>query len=225
MNNTPRALSLCIKNVVLVATLALTFAQTARAVIVINYQQTGADVTATLSGTIDAAWGAPFLPGEGFVYSGGLNDAFGGFGFSAVRIGYGSALSHDVFYLAGTTSLPAFSLTGTQIGGGVVQSGYDPGVFSVDIYPDSIYLVTPVGVRSVSTSIVWSNKQLSDFFSSGLPVLSDIYSASSEKLATLQIGNAGPGPSPIPEPGTWAAAALLAGGAGFMRWRKRAKVS
>jgi len=28
----------------------------------------------------------------------------------------------------------------------------------------------------------------------------------------------------VPEPGTWAAAALLAGGAGFMRWRKRAKV-
>ena len=32
------------------------------------------------------------------------------------------------------------------------------------------------------------------------------------------------GPAPIPEPGTWAAAALLAGGAAFMRWRKR-KVS
>jgi hypothetical protein len=29
----------------------------------------------------------------------------------------------------------------------------------------------------------------------------------------------------VPEPGTWAAAALLAGGAGFMRWRKRAKVA
>jgi hypothetical protein len=29
----------------------------------------------------------------------------------------------------------------------------------------------------------------------------------------------------IPEPGTWAAAALLAGGAAFMRWRKRAKVA
>jgi len=28
----------------------------------------------------------------------------------------------------------------------------------------------------------------------------------------------------VPEPGTWAAAALLAGGAGLMRWRKRAKV-
>jgi len=30
---------------------------------------------------------------------------------------------------------------------------------------------------------------------------------------------------PVPEPGTWAAAALLAGGAVFTRWRKRAKVS
>jgi len=29
------------------------------------------------------------------------------------------------------------------------------------------------------------------------------------------------GPEPIPEPGTWAAAALLAGGAAFMRWRRR----
>ena len=31
--------------------------------------------------------------------------------------------------------------------------------------------------------------------------------------------------APVPEPGTWAAAALLAGGAAFMRWRRRAKVS
>ena len=31
--------------------------------------------------------------------------------------------------------------------------------------------------------------------------------------------------APVPEPGTWAAAALLAGGAGFMRWRKRKQVS
>jgi len=30
-----------------------------------------------------------------------------------------------------------------------------------------------------------------------------------------------PGPEPIPEPGTWAAAALLVGGAAFMRWRRR----
>jgi hypothetical protein len=34
-----------------------------------------------------------------------------------------------------------------------------------------------------------------------------------------------PTPTAVPEPGTWAAAALLIGGAGFVRWRKRAKVS
>ena len=34
-------------------------------------------------------------------------------------------------------------------------------------------------------------------------------------------GDTGGGPEPIPEPGTWAAAALLAGGAAFMRWRRR----
>lgn len=32
-------------------------------------------------------------------------------------------------------------------------------------------------------------------------------------------------PAAVPEPGTWAAAALLAGGAAYMRWRRRAKVS
>jgi len=32
-------------------------------------------------------------------------------------------------------------------------------------------------------------------------------------------------PEPVPEPGTWAAAALLVGAAGYARWRKRAKVS
>ncbi|MEY3481327.1 MAG: hypothetical protein RIQ71_2102 [Verrucomicrobiota bacterium] len=36
---------------------------------------------------------------------------------------------------------------------------------------------------------------------------------------------AGMGAAAVPEPGTWAAAALLAAGAVIMRWRKRAKVS
>jgi hypothetical protein len=34
-----------------------------------------------------------------------------------------------------------------------------------------------------------------------------------------------PAGSTVPEPGTWAAAALLAGSAAFARWRKRAKIS
>jgi hypothetical protein len=47
--------------------------------------------------------------------------------------------------------------------------------------------------------------------------------------ATVQSGQSGqitgpaigPGGQPIPEPGTWAAMALLAGGAAFARWRRR----
>ena len=33
------------------------------------------------------------------------------------------------------------------------------------------------------------------------------------------------GAAPIPEPGTWVAMAVFAGGAAFARWRKRTKVS
>jgi len=44
-------------------------------------------------------------------------------------------------------------------------------------------------------------------------------------LATITSFEAPGGGAAVPEPGTWAAAALLVGGAGFMRWRKRAKVA
>jgi len=52
-----------------------------------------------------------------------------------------------------------------------------------------------------------------------------IFSGAYESTPNVAI-LAGASPSaPVPEPGTWAAAALLAGGAAFMRWRKRAKVA
>ena len=55
--------------------------------------------------------------------------------------------------------------------------------------------------------LIWAS-QFGD--SPGLPV-------------TLNISEAAP--AAVPEPGTWAAAALLTGGAAFMRWRRRAKVA
>ena len=54
-------------------------------------------------------------------------------------------------------------------------------------------------------------------------ILSGAYE--SEAGVAILAGAGGAGPAAVPEPGTWAAAALLAGGAGFMRWRKRATVS
>jgi len=42
---------------------------------------------------------------------------------------------------------------------------------------------------------------------------------------SILVGQTSAGPAAVPEPGTWAAAALLVGGAGLMRWRKRKQVS
>ncbi len=52
-----------------------------------------------------------------------------------------------------------------------------------------------------------------------------ILSGAYESTPNVAILAGAGGPAAVPEPGTWAAAALLAGGAGFMRWRKRAKVA
>jgi len=50
----------------------------------------------------------------------------------------------------------------------------------------------------------------------------EILSGAYEDQAGVAIlAGASAGPAAVPEPGTWAAAALLAGGAAFARWRKR----
>jgi hypothetical protein len=48
----------------------------------------------------------------------------------------------------------------------------------------------------------------------------DLWGPAQSTISSFEVGSAA-----VPEPGTWSAAALLAGGAGFMRWRKRAKVA
>ena len=42
-----------------------------------------------------------------------------------------------------------------------------------------------------------------------------------DEVGVAILAGQGAGPAAVPEPGTWAAAALLAGGAAFARWRKR----
>ena len=69
----------------------------------------------------------------------------------------------------------------------------------------------------------WIQVSVSNYNNSGMTgTLIDWAYESTPNVAIL----AGAGPSAaVPEPGTWAAAALLASGAAFMRWRKRAKVA
>jgi hypothetical protein len=62
-------------------------------------------------------------------------------------------------------------------------------------------------------------------FANGLNGGSFSLAQSGNDLYLVFTAAGGPGPSPVPEPGTWAAATLLIGGTAFMRWPKRAKVS
>jgi hypothetical protein len=64
----------------------------------------------------------------------------------------------------------------------------------------------PGTVRSANGGVTWTDRSTQNERTMALYVTADA-------------------PAAVPEPGTWAAAALLAGGAAFMRWRKRAKVS
>jgi hypothetical protein len=70
----------------------------------------------------------------------------------------------------------------------------------------------------------WIQVSVSNYNNSGITGTLIDWAYESTPNAAILAG-AGPGPAAVPEPGTWAAAALLVGGAGYVRWRKRAKVA
>jgi len=190
-------------------------------VLLFTWKQTGSDVTATLSGTINAAWGAPFDDGFPSEYS-SLNDVTGGFtNYDALSLSYGTTATEfvDSYQLFDVVLAPGFSLDGNMVANGVVQSGSTTDYIYIDVAADYLWLDVLPGTTELNTTIVWSNKSLSDFFTAGVPSLTDYTTPSNDLLLTLEIGEFAP--EPIPEPGTWAAAALLVGGAAFARWRRR----
>lgn len=194
----------------------------AGAELIFSFKQTGSDVTATLGGTIDAAWGSP-VSGVATDY-GSLSNVSGGWTtYGAVNLRGGYTLSQVDTYMPSNTVAQFSGLAGSLLAGGVVQPGSSLTQYVyLDVAPKWYWIEVLPGTKNIgTTTIVWSNKLLSDFFSAGTPLLTDIYNGSSQKLMTLQIGEA----APVPEPGTWAAAALLLGGAGVAGWRKLHKVA
>jgi hypothetical protein len=92
-----------------------------------------------------------------------------------------------------------------------------PGVSSPDFGPGSY-----MGFKTAQNNYGWLEVTWTAS-SNQFQILSGVYE-STPNVAILA-GAGGPGPAAVPEPGTWAAAASLAVGAGFMRWRKRKQVS
>ena len=71
----------------------------------------------------------------------------------------------------------------------------------------------------------WFNLNTASFVANNPGADANLFTLDAQGSDLFLLYNGGPGPEPIPEPGTWAAAALLLGAAGYVRWRKRAKTA
>ena len=137
---------------------------------------------------------------------------------------------------SGETGILEF-LTGPDTGGtDFVDATYTS--TGLSLAGDTRYWIVLLAVpKDGEGPVIWSNANGNSPSTAiwSIPADSNVYSlnsgeswavdaAASSNIQNFGINATGSGPEPVPEPGTWAAAALLAGGAGFMRWRKRRSV-
>ena len=183
-----------------------------RAGIVINMVESGSNVVATISGSIGSLAGATLdqTSAPGLNFTGLRADADALFGFSDGTFSsdynnyfipiFPSNFGPSSAYFAATSSSASANMFFRE----------SPAQMWID---QNYTLGTPV-----TGTLTWANKS---FATLGVTEGSYLWSWTGDSV-TLNIGAS---PAPVPEPGTWAAAALLAGGAAFARWRKRAKIS
>jgi hypothetical protein len=182
-----------------------------RAGIVINMAESGSDVVATISGSIGSLAGATLdqtsAPAVNFNAFRADDDALFGFSDGTFFSNYNnyfipifpSNFGPSSAYFAATSGSASANMFFRET----------PAQMWID---QNYTLGTPV-----TGTLTWANQS---FATLGVTEGSYLWSWTGDSV-TLNIGA---GPAPVPEPGTWAAAALLAGGAAFMSWRKRAKV-
>ena len=183
----------------------------ADAALVINIYNSGPDVISSMSGTINNLPAGTFHDGDG-----------GNAIFSSFQIVGWAPLDETAGYTEyNLLTAPTFGNGGFFF----ADSGISG---NANLFFTDAFLFVGLGYvegSSISATATYSGTSIAAmglnagtyYYTWGNGVTTD--------AATLIIGDNPPGPAAVPEPGTWAAAALLAGGAGFMRWRKRAKVS
>jgi hypothetical protein len=123
----------------------------------------------------------------------------------------------------------SFNITGISLSGPGISSSLS--FSNLDVTADGNYTTSYVNLNSSVDPLDFSTSTTVSFSMPGGGVIND--GASFSVFVTYssvdgdQVGTSDPvvfsaqSAAPIPEPGTWAAAALLAGGAAFARWRKR----
>jgi hypothetical protein len=153
------------------------------------------------------------LTGAGRLYA--ANGFFGGvWGLAGV-----SGLS---FANGGSIASPSKFSLGAAIGS---SANWDTaGVAVVNPFFQYITFASPdfgpgsyMGFRTAQGNYGWLEVTW-DSASKDFQILSGAYE---DQVGVAILAGGGAGPAAVPEPGTWAAAALLAGGAAFARWRKR----
>jgi hypothetical protein len=202
--------SICPLSALLALALLAFSSLSSRAELIINIYESGSDVIADVSGSVIYAGpgtGSSFAPDVTAIVPQGNILSFNPLGGAGSFIQRSTSLYPNPTFGNGGTSIA------TSVSGNTDFFLY-PGFF---LLPADYVLGTPISVTATfadtTISAMGMNPGIYYYKWDDGPNLDG---------ATLNIGG---GPAPVPEPGTWAAAALLVGGAAFARWRKRAKVS
>jgi hypothetical protein len=160
----------------------------------------GAGKLQAFNGFYENFWGlAPGDPGEaGLVFASGTSTA------SPYKFSLGAIID---------SAAPWNSVAGAQAAFGVFKfdNKFDPAFVSPDFGSGSY-----MGFRTAQSNYGWLEVTWN-----GASEEFQILSGAFEDVPGVAILAGDTGSAAIPEPGTWAAAALLAGGAAFLRWRKR----
>lgn len=180
------------------------FPRTASAGLIVTFQESGSDVVATLSGSFAS------LPSPSSTTSFGSP--------------FGNRIQPSVPYFAADQTSGGVDADGYNFAANFLPFGTSGALFDatstaglntrLSINRSTLYLVTSYTPgTSFTGTLTWAGKDFETLF---LTEGSYVGTLSNAETVTINVGAA-----PIPEPGTWAAAALLAGGAAFMRWRQR----
>lgn len=197
---------------VCVALVCLAFSNIASAALIINFNEVGADVLATYSGSFAS------LPADSGWASRTLNNEVAS-GVPAITLSGSPGISSDFWMYDFTSNFPTFGSRNSLAGAPVAGTYSGTTSFIVDL--NKLYLPKTYTVgSSISGSATWSGQTFAS-----MQLTSGSYAGTLTNGETVTVNV---GPSGVPEPGQVAASLLLLAGVGgyvFVKRRKAAKMT